>query len=155
MSTTYIPMQADRHLAEVEKLGILELWFQDLTSLPWQEAAAAGGRGQPDTDMASWCFRLNAIPGVCTIQSCAGHRSGDLFHSGHLWIRLNDLVSQVFDAHALELASNCPPIEQVARLYMSDGQEVAAITFQGNERGSLVVSMGLICSFFEKITAGR
>lgn len=62
--------------------------FQELR----KKGAPAGnqaGRGYPDPDILPWCDRLNALEGLCTLQSCAGHtpRNGDPGpHPGHLWI---------------------------------------------------------------------
>lgn len=108
----------------------------------------SGGRGFPDPDMVPWCDRLNALPGVCTVQSCAGHRRADGYmSSGHLWVRLDEGMAQAFDRRALDLAAH-DYIEEVARVYKPWGAEVASITFAGNERNLLPTSMGTILRFF-------
>jgi hypothetical protein len=68
-------------------------------------------------------------------------------------------MSAVFDARALELAGDTKLIEQVVRIYAPWGQEVASITFAGNERGLLADSMRLVVTFFrslaQEIAAGH
>ena len=110
--------------------------------------------------MVARCAKLNAIPGVCTVQSCAGHGNPSSVESpGHVWVRLDRAMSAAFDAKALELAAHTKLIERVARIYAPWGQEVASITFAGNERGLLTDSMRLIVTFFrslaEEIAAGH
>ncbi len=102
-----------------------------------------GGRGFPDPDMIPWCAALNAIPGVCTVQSCAGHGTqASVQDSAHLWLRFDGAMSTAFDAEAYTLAAD-ERIEQVSRVYSSCGKEIASITFAGNERDSLNESMTL------------
>jgi hypothetical protein len=59
-------------------------------------------------------------------------------------------MSRAFEARAFELAT-APGIDRVAKLYQPYGQEVVAITFNGNERGHLVASLEIVCSFFEEL----
>lgn len=33
-----------------------------------------GGHGYPDPEIYAWVDRLNRLPRLCTLQSCAGHR---------------------------------------------------------------------------------
>jgi hypothetical protein len=103
--------------------------------------------------MLPWCDRLNAIPGVCTLQSCAGHAASDggVIAPGHLWVWLDRETSDAFDANAFHLAVKTRYIERVAKEYTAWKQEVASITFAGNERGLLHYSMSIILAFFESL----
>lgn len=138
-----------RYLTPPEKRRTLVQWRR-------LHRTAGKGPGVPDPDMVEWCAQLNAIPGVCTVQSCAGHgRPGSVDSSGHVWVRLSAPMSAAFDAHALRLAASTNLIEQVTRIYAPWGQEVASIAFAGNERGLLADSMRLIVSFFRSLGARR
>lgn len=142
------PGSGKRFLSGTEKLATLESWFQRLTEMAWCPRDSVGGHGEPDADIVSWCLRLNRLSGVCTVQSCAGHRKDRFLSGGHLWLRLDERMSAAFDTRAHELAEH---VESVARRYMPDGQLVVEVTFQGNERGRLSASMDRICSFFERL----
>ena len=91
-----------------------------------------------------------ALPGICTVQSCSGHRKNGSLHSGHLWLRLDDITSRAFDRAAFRLSAN-PHIEQVARLYSAWGEEITSITFAGNERNLLTESLQAIVNFFRSL----
>jgi len=111
-----------------------------------------GGRGFPDPDILPWCDKLNALPGVCTLQSCAGHRHQDgSLSSGQLWLWLSPDVAHAFHARAFELARQSPPIERLYTLYADWGQEIADVRFAGNERGLLAESMELVFAFFSDL----
>ena len=143
-------MTTSRYLTEPEKARALESWFGVLHDLPWQPGNAAGDRGDPDADMIPWCMRLNRLAGVVTLQSCSGHRRGDYLEPGHLWLWFSRTVDGRFAKQAHALAAS-PTIEDVSRLYKPDGREIVALTFRGNERDSLAVSMDRICTFIEQI----
>jgi hypothetical protein len=105
-----------------------------------------------------WCDRLNALPGVCTVQSCAGHtpeETGGGFRSGHVWLLLDEEMSTAFDTRAMELAAQEEHIERVSRIYAPWGQEVTSITFAGNERGLLDESMRIVLEFFLSLGRSR
>lgn len=96
-----------------------------------------------DPGLRSWLDRINALPGLVTVQSCGGHRKGELMTSGHLWVRMTKEATSRFEEMALELAAyDC--IEDVGRHYKSWGQEVVEIIFQGAERGRLHESQQVI-----------
>lgn len=147
-----------RHLRPETKRRTLEEW--DLSKSGPLPAAGRGlgGRGYPDPDMICWCDHLNAIPGVCTLQSCAGHGpedSGGGMKSGHLWLLLDEAMSDAFDTRALDLASETEHIERVSRIYSPWGQEVTSIVFAGNERGLLAESMRIVLDFFRTLREER
>ena len=135
----------DRWLTPDVKRKILAEWgVKKQQALPDGDLA---GRGFPDPEIIPWCDRLNKIEGVCTLQSCAGHEMGSVEGGwGHLWLWLSEPISRAFDSRAFELASY-PHIDRVERIYGSWGQEVASITFAGDERGLLAESGALILRF--------
>ena len=141
----------DAHLTPAEKLRVVTDWKKSCLEMPHSDGQ--GGKGYPDKDILRWCDLLNSMPGICTIQSCAGHSSSGGRHidsPGHLWLRLDKRMSAVFDAGALELAA-APVIERVSKIYTSWGQEIISIEFAGNERGKLEESMSLIIGFFQSL----
>ncbi len=133
----------DRHLSPDEKAEILSAWCE-------QQRMGAPGPGGLDPDMIPWCEKLNALPGVCSVQSCSGHSENGSLRSGHLWLRLDDVTSRAFDRAAFRLSAN-PHIEQVARLYSAWGEEITSITFAGNERNLLTESLQAIVNFFRSL----
>lgn len=118
--------------------------------------------GTPDPDVFPLVDALNAMPGVCTVQSCAGHRSpepksfdtrdrGDGFTSGQLWLRVSDAVLVLLQARLAELLAE-PSIEQVSLLYgRTERSPVVDIVFHGNERGMLPEASRAILSYFQSL----
>jgi len=115
-------------------------------------SADSGGSGLPDGDMIPWCKRLNAIPGVCTVQSCSGHPpDADGYRSSaHVWIKLSGPLSRLFRECAPTLAKE-EHVDRLSTAYMPDGSEIVVVEFAGNERGLLDYSMDSIASFFESL----
>lgn len=143
-----------RYLTEDEKRAEMSEW-ESLCGARRSDLGDAGGRGFPDPDMIPWCATVNAIPGICTVQSCAGHVSVEGYlSSARLWLRFNHTMSAAFDAEAFRL-SNAARIEEVSRVYTSWGKEIASITFAGNERDSLNESMALIVAFLQSLGERR
>jgi hypothetical protein len=118
----------------------------------WERLKAAGGDrvGCPDPAIYPLCDRLNAIPDVCTLQSCAGHIRNGYYESGHLWLWLSQSLSRRFDRTALALAKR-QGIDRVERIYTGWGQEITSLTFAGEERGLLAASSTVIAEFFESL----
>lgn len=144
----------DRHLSPARKREALAGWEACKGSGTSLGDGAPGGAGYPDPEMFRWCDRLNAIPGICTLQSCAGHLDAGgrgVTSPGRLWLLLDPEMSAAFDARALDLAADSDHIERVCRIYSSWGEEVTSIEFAGNERGMLEASMRRILAFFEAI----
>jgi len=123
----------------------------------WRAASARkteNSDGLADADMIPWCKKLNRLPGICTLQSCAGHGGvapGHIVSCGHIWLYLDERVSAAFNAKAFVLSCQ-PNIERVYRLYSHWGQEIACVEFLGNERGELAHSMGAIHGFLKTLT---
>lgn len=145
-----------RYLTSQEKAHILAEWQKALSS-PYPRDDA-GGRGWPDPDVIPLCDALNRLPGVCTVQSCAGHgcaEKGYVDSPGQLWLRLDEHASRRFKAEVFGLATAKGLIERVCTLYTEDGKEITVIEFYGNERDLLPKSAKLIVSFFERILNGQ
>lgn len=127
----------------------------------WGEVRKAGipagnqaGKGYPDPNILSWCDRLNALPGICTLQSCSGHlpRNGDPGpHPGHLWLHLSEPMARAFSRRAFKLARQ-DGIEEVSCQFKEWGQEIVSLVFAGDDRGLLASSMDRITSFFEALS---
>lgn len=89
-----------------------------------------------DDGMTEWCDRLNAIPGVVTLQSCTGHKTGDRGGTGQvhgyempgsLWFRVERF------SNAEWLAAQ-PTIDQVAHLFGRDRLPLWEVLFLGRNR---------------------
>jgi hypothetical protein len=145
-----------RYLTDREKVDAVADWKRLCEALPDDVPPCGDERGFPDPPIVAWCNEINALPGICTVQSCAGHRRLDgTLISGHLWVRLSRDVSARFDEAALSLAAQ-PGIEQVSKLFGRWGAELAMITFLGSERDHLERSMRVVLRFLgELATPGR
>jgi len=139
-----------RFLTPRAKAIELRVWRDAVRNWRKDEAPSKGGAGFPDPPIIPWCARLNRIPGVCTLQSCAGHRQGRWRSAGRVWLWLTLELSRRFDERALQLAQQ-PEIERVYRVYSDWGQEVTAIEFRGEEWGRLDASMNVILRFFSSL----
>lgn len=134
-----------RYLTSEAKQHQLVEWRRTLTD--WRHAGRPEHEtGWPDPSIIDWVERINAVPGVCTLQSCAGHRRGEYQEAGHLWLAFNSTTADAFHRRAFELATN-PAIERVATCYHVDGREIVIIEFQGEERGALNASLDTILRF--------
>lgn len=109
--------------------------------------------GDPDPVVVPWCERINSIPGVCTLQSCAGHECGEDGgrSAGHFWLWLSSDKAASFKQRAFELARNAT-IEKVSTIYQPWGQEVALIEFRGTPDGKLDESCAAIVGFLTSST---
>ncbi len=145
-------MKQPRHLTREAKRRELERWARlraEHIDAPGLDHPSEPGHADPD--IYPLCDRLNALHGVCTIQSCAGHILDDGFmRSGHLWLWLDPATAGKFDRQAWTLAA-MPAIQRVARLYLASGQEITCIEFAGNERAMLKDSADAIASFFASL----
>ena len=138
----------NRHLSEQEKGRVLAAWDKHRQDYPNDDMY-----GRPDPTMNPWCDAINALPGVCTVQACSGHRRDIGGTSGGcLWLRLDEPASNRLDSLAFELAQQ-PGIECVYRLYASWGEGIVDISFQGEEHGCLDATMKTIVEFLWKITS--
>jgi len=97
------------------------------------------GRGWPDAAIVPWCDRINALEGVVTLQSCAGH-AGDSTYPGNIWVCFAERPARVAYLAAPVLAA-CPLIERVRCFWHPNGEEVWEILFHGSERGQFEPSI--------------
>ena len=152
-------MTATSYMTEVAKCGVLEQWEETKKNPRPGTETELGGRGYADPSMFEWCDRINSIPSVVTLQSCAGHRLEDArepgqfyMNSGCLWLWMSEAMTHEYMKHAAEFAAQSVlHIERVALLFNSEGRVIADLGYQGNEREKLPVSMGLILGFLEAV----
>ena len=129
-----------RYLTEDAKQTILREWQET-------RATIKAGPGCPDPGIVPWCDKINSLPGICTLQSCQGHRHDDAIEPGHLWLWLSEAAADRFDRAATYLATERAVIERVSWHYLDDGKKIASVTFRGNERDALEISAATIFGF--------
>lgn len=129
-----------RFLTEDAKESILREWQKT-------RATIKDGPGCPDPDIVPWCDRINLLPGICTLQSCQGHRCDSAIEPAHLWLWLSEGAANRFDRGAAYLATDRAVIERISWHYLDDGKKIASITFYGNERDTLGSSAATIYGF--------
>ena len=114
----------------------------------WQDTLAARmvGAGAPDPEIILWCEKINAIRGICTLQSCVGHEIGERGPLGCLWLRFNKEKARAFHERAFELAERSG-IDRVSLIYQPWGAEVVQIEFCGLPHGQLESSMVELLAF--------
>ena len=150
-----------RFLTQHHKRVILDGWLKAVEDFKQNRPEGELGRtGYPDLEMFDWCKKINAFEGMCTLQSCAGHRRYDddetsrLYDTGCLWIWLSSGLSSRFheSAHLLALR---PEMESVATRYAGWGQEFAEMRFDGMNLGqsNLDDSMTEILAFLTRRVA--
>ena len=146
---------AGRWLSTSEKKKELADWECHKAASP-RPAGDPGGHGYPDPEMILWCDRLNAIPGICTLQSCSGHGPDEQGYrsSGHLWLRMSEPLAHTFHRRAFELSEH-PAMERVSLIYQSWGHEVVELVFRGVADGMLDESMSVIARWLEGPLLGR
>ena len=112
-----------RYLTTDQKAGLLGEW-ETAKAQRLRPADDAGGHGWVDPEVVPICDALNDLPGVCSLQSCAGHGESP----GHLWLWLDEHNSRAIDVWGHVLA-RLPGIEAVSRKYTDWGQQITAIEF--------------------------
>ncbi len=149
---TFRAVPVTRYLSVEEKSVAVREWERLVAEMPLHVPLCGDERGFPDPPIIEWVRTINGLDGICTAQSCAGHRRTDgTLISGHLWLRFSRDVAARFDDMAMSLAAQSG-IEQVSRLYTSWGTEVAAVVFHGNERNGLEQSMRVVVGFLRNLT---
>ena len=109
------------------------------------------GKSPYDPDIVPFCDWLNQFDGVCTLQSCAGHKPRDgnpYFDQAHLWVWLDDQIIE----RLLPLLNDAvkPPIDKISICRQPWGKYVS-IVFKGNECDQLDVSLIALESLFTTI----
>lgn len=144
-----------RYLTPSAKVDELERWmaWRDEASRNGftGEAGRLGGHGFVDRGILPLVDALNAIDGVCTLQSCEGHTyphdgpddgyrcpdCGDrVMHTGaQIWLWLSEPLARRFYERAHELAET-PLVEQVALLWGRDRErEIVDVIFRQQAGG--------------------
>ena len=133
-----------RYLSDEAKRAELERWReQRLTPRPGGDL---GGRGYPDPEIFTWTDRLNDIRGVCTLQSCSGHKrlTGPGW-KGELWFWLSESMMKNWNTNAWRLAE-VSGFESVRTLHFPE-LEVADVIYPGLESGRLNYSLTIVEGF--------
>jgi hypothetical protein len=139
-------MRADRYLTPAEKERALREWADYQA-----ETAGVVGPGVQDPEIVAWCDKINALDGVCTLQSCAGHHPGEGERwMGVLWLWFDERVALAFWRRAFELAERSG-IERVSTIYQPWGQEIVQIEFRGVPDGQLETSMAKLVEFLSSL----
>jgi tRNA(Phe) wybutosine-synthesizing methylase Tyw3 len=150
----------DGYLTPSRKRIELAYWMEVRVKRDAMTVPPIGGHGYADPEIYALTDRLNALPGVCTLQSCAGHvvdaadGSGPYHMRASLWLWLSGEMMKRFRAHVWELASYHQLIERVAILYLhgasaEDRREIIDITFAKGEH--FEIASGLIGDFFTRL----
>jgi hypothetical protein len=123
MTRFLTPEEKAFEMAEFERYKALPgIWRRD-------HADDHGGRGRVDHEVLPLCDALNALDGVCTIQSCCGHvwqvpgepEGVECVHRGQLWIRLDERMARNFDFHIGVLLAH-DVIWHAQKLYSFQGE---------------------------------
>lgn len=148
-----------RFLTEAEKDGEIAS-FEAYKLLPgiWRRDHPDdhGGSGRVDHEVLPLVDALNALEGVCTVQSCCGHRwpvgdehNSEYVHNGQLWLRLGEDVACAFDTNVGDLLKH-EVIVHVQKLYayqtMTEPHEVFDVQWKD---GCMDEAQGVIVEFFE------
>lgn len=112
--------------------------------------------GSLDAAILPWLVELNRIEGVCTLQSCEGHRDGRFLQDGHLWLRLSGRLEQRL-MRAMSDVLALPRVESVSVEYSRHSgnvRPIVSLTFQGLERHrSLDGAMAPLLKFLRELAA--
>lgn len=133
-----MPKARKRHLTSEEKeyeVHLFKLLREAGGHWRREHPDKIGGEGYIDHEVIPLVDSLNAIDGVCTLQSCCGHVNRHGYPcQGQLWIRLSSIMSVVFDARVRELVEQ-DVIYRVRKQYNLMGGddlfEVIDIEFHG------------------------
>lgn len=133
------------------------------------ERAGLGDVGYIDHEVVPLCDLLNAIDGVCTLQSCCGHRypspsgDGDCVSGGLIRLRLDERMGRLLDERVGELLAE-PVIRHVVKGYALTGgwerrseprepYEYIDLSFHGCEDGGMEEAERVIAGFFAALAA--
>ena len=146
------------HLTPAAKAEELLRWSAQRAD---QSYRGAPGAGFPDPEVFDLCDRLNAIRGVCTLQSCAGHpraEGREWSCPGQVWLWLDEPTWLLFLETAPEFARRAC-IERLDVLFgrHNDDRAVVAVSFRGMDQGraEFAWSADVVARCFERIGGGR
>lgn len=137
-----------RYLTPAEKAKRLDRWHQERSD-PEDT--------YPDPEVYELTDHLNAIEGVCTVQSCYGHpdevvTAAGVEQYGYLWLRLSEAMTKLFLVHAPALADMQPEIAQVSLVFGPPSGEIVDIVFKTGPEAFAQASI-LIVDFFLRLEA--
>lgn len=105
---------------------------------------------------------LNALNGMRTLQSCAGHRiarNGALpdIYTGNLWLRLDEYTSCRFYDHGFRWIQSSPLLYRAGILFRDCGREIIDIHFAGLESdpADFAAAANEIAVFFASLSGRR
>lgn len=140
----------------------LARWEQVKAERP---ADALDAVGFPDPPIYALCDRMNQMPGLCTLQSCAGHRmpypanegDGFYYHSAQLWLWPDEWTARRFYLSARQLRQR-RLIENVRLLWVphehpGDSREIIDVIFPGVWSPDWIEAQGAIVHFFSRLMA--
>lgn len=149
---------------KAERLGAWEAIRLDL-----EMDGDTAGRGYPDPEIFALADRLNAILGVCTVQSCSGHPriQGSRWRlwekrrrwsaPGNLWLRLDEnMFGRFVRAAAHDLSTHSSIVEVCVRWGRERDGPIVDITFVGldKSREALKKSGDLLVGVFTRLAMG-
>lgn len=134
-----------RYLTPETKEHELKLWRDTVRTAPRTGPLLPGGSGGVDAEIVPYCTRINNVPGVVTLQSCAGHLQDRTHHTaGQLWIAFSKPM-----AHAayigLPVLALHPRVDRLSFIWVG-GREIFDITFDGLNRYDNLDVVDSICA---------
>lgn len=143
------------------EVGSFLQYREDPSKFRTAHPEAKGGEGWIDPEVLPLVDALNGMEGVCTVQSCCGHRGTaegadgapyEWVHPGQLWLRLSEPVALAFDVNVGVLLA-AESVEHVQKLYAyrSMGYPHEVFDVQWTD-GRMDVAEREITDFFRRIT---
>ncbi len=108
--------------------------------------------GNPDPAIFLLTNALNALDGVCTVQSCAGHRRGQAIDAAHIWLRTSAPVFNAMLRSAPQLVEHDEIEELAVRYGRTASGPIIEIIFAGSERGCLEQSSAILLDYVTRAT---
>lgn len=149
-----------RYLTPSEKAEQIAAWHQQRADFENQRPTLnrdPAGLGFPDPEIYNLTDRLNAIEGVCTVQSCSGHVIGiqDVQWNANLWLRLSEPITEQFLECVSDLTEERPAVERVALVFGPPEGEIVEIVFEGLNVGAEAFAEAgdIIVAFFLRLEA--
>jgi hypothetical protein len=144
-----------RYLTPAHKAAVLAEWAKRKSTPRPQDAR--GGHGYPDPGIFDLCDRLNAIDGVCTLQSCAGHSEAESdggLYPANLWLWLAADQARGFERAASQFqVAMWPTVDRLAKHWQPDGQEVVEISFVRHDHPAFRSTCDAIVAFVSRLDA--
>ena len=135
-----------QYLTAVTKESTLAYWSQQKLKL--RPDGDPGGNGWTDPEIVPLVDALNSLPGIVTLQSCAGHAG----YRGHLWIWCDATMARRLEAQRIGLRGVAASWRE---LNDSERRAVATLSFDGLDVSAEAFSQSAstILNFFRGLTA--